>query len=609
MGSLTVASSPSFLRGLPKKLSTLRHTEGTSFRTRCQAAKAKAEATKKAAKSTPPKSTPANATPDAEVRYSKGALCTRFRAQTVTPERLADAAERLRSGGHFEETLSYTTALRNCEHGRHWEWAMSLLSEMPERSVQQDVVTFNVAIAALGRCAEWQKAIQLMDGMPDVGITPDAETYQAAALACSRNGEWEQSLAYLAKAHSLGLANAETYNIAMMACASVGADGWEAALALLNAAGTKAAPSDVARDLMCYGVAMYACMKAGRWLLCLNLLDRMKADEVTPDAVTLACAASACREAKNPAANTIVSEMKTRKMDTDVSEILNEATVAVDFPEVRSPVPLSALKPMAAKEVSLFKYIRQRAKPGDVDSVILTIEKFAEERSWLKIQGDQKRELLEATLRPTDRIVEFGCYVGYSSMVMARKLRQLGGYGSVTTCEVDAANAYVARGIIAFAGVEGEVQVRVGCASDWVATGQLGEIDFLLLDHRGTIYHEDLHAAEPSLSPHCLVFADNVLYPGAPLFLNYIDVQGYKINIHELKEFKRPDLDDWVVICTPPPVEERKEMPRATPPELRRLSAEVDAISWRSQNGPVDWVAFQKRLKPIFYQWKEERGL
>eukprot|EP00931_Biecheleriopsis_adriatica_P075393 TRINITY_DN49260_c0_g1_i1.p1 TRINITY_DN49260_c0_g1~~TRINITY_DN49260_c0_g1_i1.p1 ORF type:complete len:800 (-),score=177.01 TRINITY_DN49260_c0_g1_i1:72-2426(-) len=556
-------------------------------------------------------SSPASPSPETvagEVLYSKGVLCTRFRQRAAAPERLEKAAELLRSGGHFEETLSYTTALRNCEHGLHWEWALSLLGEMTGRDVEPDVVTYNVAIAACGRGQEWARSLALLEGMPAAGITPDMETYQASALACSRNSEWEQALALMAKAKELEIANAETYHIAMMACASAGA--WEATLALLECAGTEDSPKDVSRNLECYGVGMYACMEAAQWMRCLGLLERMRAEEVDPDSVALACAAQACRDGKSSSsASSVIEEMRRRKMDSNVSEVLYEATQAVDFPEVRNPVPLSALAQMAAKEVSLYKYIRKRAKAGDVDSVLEVIERFADERSWLKIQGDQKKELLEATLRPTDRIVEFGCYVGYSSMLMARKLRQLGGQGSVTTCEVDAANAYVARGVIQFAGMEGEVQVRVGCASDWVNTGQLGTIDFLLLDHRGTIYHEDLHKAESSLSPHALVFADNVLYPGAPLFLNYIDVQGYDIKIHELKEFKRPDLDDWVVICTPPSDIAEKSMPESTPPELRRLSAEVDAISWRSQEGMVDWVSFQERLKPIFYEWKKEKGL
>jgi len=565
-------------------------------------APAKAPAKPKKAKA----SSSSTAVDEYEVLYSKGALCTRFRAKAATPERLELAAKLLRSGGHLNETLSYTTALRNCEHGHHWEWALSFLGEMTGRKVEQDVVTYNVAIAACGRGQEWARSLALLEGMAAVGITPDAETYQASALACSRNNEWEQALGQLAAAQKLGLANSETYvNIAMMGCASAGA--WEATLAMLEAVGSSA-PKDVKRDALCYGVAMFACMKAKKWESCLSVLERMREEKVDPDAATYACAVQACRDGRcNSAANALIAEMRSRKMETNVGEILKDHTVAVDFPEVRSPVPLSALAPMAAKEVSLFKYVRQRATQGDIDSVIKTIEQFAEERSWLKIQGDDKRLLLEKNLRPTDRIVEFGCYVGYSSLVMARRLRQLGGQGSVTTCEVDAANAYIARGVIAFAGAEGEVQVRVGCASDWVATGQLGEIDVLLMDHRGTIYHDDLHATEPSLSPQARIFADNVLYPGAPLFLNYIDVQGYDIKIYELKEFKRPDLDDWVVICTPP--KERKEMPRSTPPELRRLSAEVDAISWRSQQGPVDWVSFQQRIKPVFYAWRDAKGL
>ncbi|CAJ1420393.1 unnamed protein product [Effrenium voratum] len=474
--------------------------------------------------------------------------------------------------------------------------------------VEQDVVTYNVAIAACGRAQQWERSLLLLEGMPRVSIDPDFETYQAASLACSRNNEWEKALSFLAIAQSLKVANAESWHIGMMACASAGA--WEATLEMLDCAGSDGSPKDVSRDLMCYGVALYACMEAGRWPLCLSLLERMRREEVEADQVALACATQACRDGRNAdAADDIVSEMRLKKMNFNIAEVLNEATVAVDFPEVRSPVPIGALRPMAQKEVSLYKWIRQRATPGDVSSVIQVIEEFAEERSWLKIQGEQKKELLEASLRPEDRIVEFGCYVGYSSMVMAKKLRELGGHGSVTTCEVDAANAYVARGVLQFAGVEGEVQVRVGCACDWVATGQLGTIDFLLLDHRGTIYHEDLHAAEPSLSEDAVVFADNVLYPGAPLFLHYIDVQGYEIEIHELKEFKRPDLDDWVVKCRPPPAAERKEMPESTPAEFRRLSAEVDAISWRSQEQKVDWVAFQERLKPVFYAWKEEKGL
>lgn len=90
--------------------------------------------------------------------------------------------------------------------------------------------------------------------MPGMAILPDFETYQAASLACSRSNEWEQALSFLAIALELGVANAESWQIGMMACASAGA--WEATLELLQQAGEKTAPREVARDLMCYGIAL-----------------------------------------------------------------------------------------------------------------------------------------------------------------------------------------------------------------------------------------------------------------------------------------------------------------------------------------------------------------
>ena len=65
---------------------------------------------------------PAVAPSGTGVLYSKGALCTRFRAKDAVPERLVEAAALLRSGGHMEETLSYTTALRNCHSARRHLW-------------------------------------------------------------------------------------------------------------------------------------------------------------------------------------------------------------------------------------------------------------------------------------------------------------------------------------------------------------------------------------------------------------------------------------------------------------------------------------------------------
>ncbi|CAE7235550.1 COMT, partial [Symbiodinium natans] len=64
-----------------------------------------------------------------------------------------------------------------------------------------------------------------------------------------------------------------------------------------------------------------------------------------------------------------------------------------------------------------------------------------------------------------------------------------GGGGRVVSCDVNAQTWPFAREILSWAGVEGsEVQLNIGVASDWLASGQLGSIDVLLLDHRGTVY-------------------------------------------------------------------------------------------------------------------------
>eukprot|EP00416_Gambierdiscus_australes_P043681 CAMPEP_0171117866 /NCGR_PEP_ID=MMETSP0766_2-20121228/93494_1 /TAXON_ID=439317 /ORGANISM="Gambierdiscus australes, Strain CAWD 149" /LENGTH=171 /DNA_ID=CAMNT_0011580405 /DNA_START=324 /DNA_END=836 /DNA_ORIENTATION=- len=171
---------------------------------------------------------------------------------------------------------------------------------------------------------------------------------------------------------------------------------------------------------------------------------------------------------------------------------------------------------------------------------------------------------------------------------MVRQLRHLGGGGQVVSCEVDAGNAQVARAMILWAGAEEEAKVNIGRASDWLAlSDRLGPVDVLILDHRGTAYHEDLAAAESSLASGARVLADNVLLPGAPLFLSYIEDQ-HSIAIHDVREFMRPDLDDWVVLSSPRGrASERKTW--STPREFLRWSAEIDAISWRSMHEPVDW--------------------
>jgi len=578
-----------------------------------QAAK-KASAVKKA-----PAAAAAASEGGERVKYARGGLTTRLRWRLADDDYIEKWVNILREDGWFANDTKdglkgYTQAMKSLDHGGHWQWVIHLLDEV--RSGQPDTksefaqLAHTIAINACGRAENWQHALLVMEEMPQRKFHPDFETYQSAAFACKRSGKWQEALALIMRAQDEKKGNKESYSIAMSACAD--GEAWQAAIALLD--GANDSPFDeVSKDMPFYGIAILAAGRAGKWEHCLAMLQEMLDNQLELDDRAFACTIQAINEAvrNSPHARRLKEEMKRRKLTLPewVKDPLRQEEHMLDTPEMRFPMPLASLIPYARKEVYLLKWVQEKSTPGDIDSVIEAIEQFAVERRWLKVQGDEKKVLLEKTLRPTDRIVEFGCYVGYSSLCMAKRMRDLGGQGSVTSVDVNASTAYIARAVHQWAGAEGMAQIRVGCAADWLATKHLGTIDFLLLDHRGTIYHDDLYSAEPYLSPTARVFADNVLYPGAPLFLNYIDVQGYKIKIVELKEFLRPDLDDWVVIAEPPPPEKRKPKPTSHPPELRRLSAEVDAISWRSQNQEVDWVGFQQRVNPIFFKWKKDRGL
>ena len=179
-------------------------------------------------------------------------------------------------------------------------------------------------------------------------------------------------------------------------------------------------------------------------------------------------------------------------------------------------------------------------------------------------------------------------------------MSRLGCGGRIASCEIDAVVANIARAMHAWASAEPRVAVHVGHADDWLASCTLGSIDALFLDHRGTIYHDDLLVAEAYFSCGARVIADNVLLPGAPLFLGCIEGR-YDVTIHGVQEFMQPELDDWVVICKS--LYGTLPAPRPATSALRQCSAEVVAISRRSQREPVDWYAFQEHPSPVLHAY------
>ncbi|CAE7762158.1 unnamed protein product, partial [Symbiodinium pilosum] len=143
----------------------------------------------------------------------------------------------------------------------------------------------------------------------------------------------------------------------------------------------------------------------------------------------------------------------------------------------------------------------------------------------------------------------------------------------------------VAHEVLQLAGAADRVALCVGRACDWLSSGCLDPVDLLILDHRGTVYHEDLRNAEHLLSQHARVLADNVLHPGAPMFV--LDVQDrYDVEVHTVPEFGMPEVEDWLLLCKPktwPIAASDADYASMHFAEFRRWAVEVNRLCHQSQ--------------------------
>ena len=184
------------------------------------------------------------------------------------------------------------------------------------------------------------------------------------------------------------------------------------------------------------------------------------------------------------------------------------------------------------REQALAEYVVQRARPGDVDDAIRVVDEFCYTRSIMINVGDEKGALLDAAVRRVAPrlVLELGTYCGYSALRMARCLPA---GGRILSVEFSAANANVARRLLAHAGAEDRVTVVVGTLGDGGVTIDAlqqqhgltaGAVDLVFLDHDKGAYLPDLQRLLERgwLHPGSVVVADNVRFPGAPEYRAYM---------------------------------------------------------------------------------------
>jgi len=173
------------------------------------------------------------------------------------------------------------------------------------------------------------------------------------------------------------------------------------------------------------------------------------------------------------------------------------------------------LEGIGERPAAALAYVKERATEGDPGSVLAALDDYAENHGFLINVGPVKGRLLADAVVEAGaeaRILELGCFCGYSAVLMARLLE---GAGRVVSVEKSETSVRAASEIVAFSGLSERVEI-LHSASTEAIPGLRGPFDLVFLDHWKGLYRVDLEAIEAAglLRAGSIVFADNV----GPLF-------------------------------------------------------------------------------------------
>lgn len=169
---------------------------------------------------------------------------------------------------------------------------------------------------------------------------------------------------------------------------------------------------------------------------------------------------------------------------------------------------------------------------GKADKVLKEIEKVAGS-VHLPIIGKEKGSVLERLVKKTQPklVLEIGTLVGYSTIVMAKNMKK----GKIVTIELNKKNHEAAKLNIKRAGISKKVELLQGNALEIIPTLD-GPFEMVFIDAEKDEYLKYLEAAEPKMTEHAIVVADNVklLENKMKDFLEYVRKSGrYKSELHD----------------------------------------------------------------------------
>ncbi|OWK54004.1 Transmembrane O-methyltransferase [Lonchura striata] len=211
-----------------------------------------------------------------------------------------------------------------------------------------------------------------------------------------------------------------------------------------------------------------------------------------------------------------------------------------------------------SREQRAFQYLLAHAIPGDPHHILQTFDQWCYHCEHLSCVGPDKGRIVERVLleRAPLRVLELGTYCGYGTVLLAQGLPP---GARLYTIEGDPRHAAVAEKVIRLAGfseqtgggwapchpapvTEGDaaqVELIVGPSEEVIPRLRekhgLVNANLVFMDHWKRCYLRDLRLLESHqlLAEGATILADNVLFPGAPHFLQYAKTCGkYHCKVH-----------------------------------------------------------------------------
>ncbi|CAF1589172.1 unnamed protein product [Rotaria sp. Silwood1] len=209
---------------------------------------------------------------------------------------------------------------------------------------------------------------------------------------------------------------------------------------------------------------------------------------------------------------------------------------------------------MQSSYISFMNYVLEKSHRGNIQDIIDTIDKFGWTKQWLMNIGDRKGKILDDAIRTRKpkTVLELGTFLGYSSLRMAA---QLPNDALIISIERNPQSAEIAHTIHKHAGVENRIKIIVDSTENVIP--QLSKIfhintlDFIFIDHDGAAYLPDFILLEQYglIKSGTMIVADNVIYPGAPKYLDYIrNNPNYTTQMYESTIEYREDIRDGVEV-------------------------------------------------------------